>query len=690
MLTPSEIKRDLDQVEADGTHFRQRQDVNSKVRYSRWDGQSEDGKKHEANVGVSPFPWEGASDIRVRLAETVINDEVRILKNASKGSKLKVTGTEQKDWSQASKSTTLLRWMVDSQMSPQAGRETELAAQWRQEKGGYVTRVGWQQEMGEETDSIDFQEIAEAAVEMPEAAELHALIIDGGLDEEAAQILVQFKPTLTEKEALKAVKSLREDGIAEFEVPYLKVNRPQWTALRVYRDVYFPTYVDDLQRSPWIAERKYYTEEEINEKAISAGWKKSFVKDVLEHRGAKSLDVWSVTERNKFGRQFSYEETVEDQEDLYEIYHVYYKSSDKKSKAIGIYTYDMSYFVEDNQSQDPKLLDYKHGLYPFVSGVREYTERGIIQSRGIGEIMQTWQGEIKIQRDNAADRTSLDTIPPIMVPASRSGVKVQLGAGVQIPVRRPDEIQPLQLPNNSQNTELVIGQTLREVNEYFGREPENPQGNLIYRQDLIDSWLAEQKQVYEQTWALIQQFQPDLEVNIVTGGSLESFDFTREEIQGKYDLSIQFDARDLDAELIKEKIGFWREMMGMDSGGTIQSHVLIKRAAEWVDPIGAEEIISPPSQAQAKEFNKAQEVLTKAFSGVEPPPPDENAASDLQLQVIQDAIQKNPQLQQRYQEDEIYKGIIDSYVQGLQFQMQQRENAQIGRTGTQPFLDGQQ
>ena len=650
-LTPSDIKRDLDQVEADGTPFRQRQDVNSKVRYARWDGQSEDGKKHERNTGTQPFPFEGASDTRVRLAESIINNQVRQLKNSAKRSKLKVKGTEISDWEQASKSTVLLDWMINSQMSPYAQRETELAAQYRQEKGGYAMKIDWHQETGTETDELIMDELAQLALEDHEAAELQALILDGGLDDEAAQLLASINEQLTEKQALKAVRELRENGIATYDVPYLRINRPRWTALRIYRDFYFPTYVDDIQRSPWCAERAYYTESEIREMEVSEGWSESFIERVLQHKGLKSLDHWTTQDRNKFGRRFSFEETVEDQEDLFEIYHVYYKENDPNSDAIGVYTYSMSYFVEDDQSNEARILDYDHGLYPYVTGVREYTERGLIQSRGVGEICQTWQGEVKIQRDNASDRTSLDTIPPILVPASRSDTKIVFGAATQIPVRRPDEIQPLQLPDKTGNTELIIAQTMREVNAYFGQDPENPQANLVYTQDLIDDWLSEMKQVYEQTFALMQQFMPDVEVNIVTGGTLQGFDFSRQQIQGKYDLSIQFDARDLDGEMLKEKLEVISNViLPLDTEGTIQRSGLVSRLMQWVDPIGAEELVSSPQQVSARELEDEQEALGKIGSGVEPPLNPEGKNAQMRMQIIQDTIQSNPNLMQRYQQ----------------------------------------
>jgi hypothetical protein len=685
-VSPKDIKRDLDQVESDGTFFRQRQDVNSKVRYSRWDGQAEDGRKHEKNLGAAPFPFEGASDARVRLSDIITREETALLKSSFKGSKLRVRGTEMNDWATATRTTQVLDWMVDSQMSPRAQLEMGLCSEWRQEKGAYAMRIDWHQETGMETDEILLSEIVDVAnnPEEPQfaalAQELLALMQDEALDEESAQILRQFNDSLTEKQALKAVKELREDGIAEYDTPYLRVNQPRWTALRIYRDIYFPTYVDDIQRSRWVAERKYYTEEEVGE------WSKAFVTEVLKHKGLKSLDHWSTQDRNKFGRQFSYEETVEDQEDLHEVYHIYYKDNGSDD-AIGVYTYAMTYFSTEVQSGKAELLDYDHGLYPFVVGVREYTERGIIQSRGIGEILQTQQGELKIQRDNAVDRTSLDIIPPMTIPASRADMPLVLGPATKIPERRPGEIQFLEMPNSMVNVQVVMDQVMAEVNAYFGRDPNNPQGNLIYRQQMVDEWLAEMKQVYEQTFALMQQFMPDIDTNLVSGGTLQSMRVSRQEIQGKYDLSIQFDARDLDADMLKEKMDVISNViLPLDTEGATERSGLVRRLWEWVDPVGSADLVSGPSQIAQRELDDEQDALAKIGSGIEPPLNPEGKNAQMRLQIIEQSVMQNPNLQQRMQEDEVYAKMIQARASMFQQTLAQQENAQIGRVGAQPAL----
>jgi len=185
----------------------------------------------------------------------------------------------------------------------------------------------------------------------------------------------------------------------------------------------------------------------------------------------------------------------------------------------------------------------------------------------------------------------------------------------------------------------------------------------------------------------------------VTGGTLESLNVTRQQIQGKYDLAIQFDARDLDGDALKEKAAFWKELMAMDSDGTISNSSFIAALAQSFDPMLAEEIISSPQQVQARELTDEQDALGKIGGGVEPPLNPQGANAQMRLQIIQQTVQTNPNNMQRYQEDEIYRGMIDARVAMFQQSIAQQENAQIGRVGAerhldslegeQPFLGGQ-
>ena len=86
-----------------------RVDNNDAVRYCKWSGQTDDGKKWSSQRpdGEQVFPFEGASDVRVRLVDSTINEIVATLTTAFERGSLKVSGVDVGDAAAASTATDL-------------------------------------------------------------------------------------------------------------------------------------------------------------------------------------------------------------------------------------------------------------------------------------------------------------------------------------------------------------------------------------------------------------------------------------------------------------------------------------------------------------------------------------------------------------------------------------------------------
>jgi hypothetical protein len=63
---------------------------------------------------------------------------------------------------------------------------------------------------------------------------------------------------------------------------------------------------------------------------------------------------------------------------------------------------------------------------------------------------------------------------------------------------------------------------------------------------------------------------------------------------------------------------------------------------------------------------------------------DKDPSAQSKLQYLQQLVQSNPKAQEAAQGDEQFKALLDNYSQSLQFQVQQQQNAQIGRVGVKP------
>ena len=126
-----------------------------KARYMRWTGQSDDGKKHDENLpeGKPAFPWDGASDTRVPMVDSIINDCVDMLSMSASRAQLGVTGTELSDLEPAGAATTLMNWVKNS-MHNTLGAESELLAQYMMAYGWTAAFVGWEQKSALKTQEL--------------------------------------------------------------------------------------------------------------------------------------------------------------------------------------------------------------------------------------------------------------------------------------------------------------------------------------------------------------------------------------------------------------------------------------------------------------------------------------------------------------------------------------------------------
>ena len=78
--------------------------------------------------------------------------------------------------------------------------------------------------------------------------------------------------------------------------------------------------------------------------------------------------------------------------------------------------------------------------------------------------------------------------------------------------------------------------------------------------------------------------------------------------------------------------------------------------------------------------------MTKIFAGIEMPARPNGG--QIAIQIIQQYVSQ-PDIAQRLQEDEAFRDRLEKYQGQYLFAMQQMQNAQIGRIGTDPAQMGE-
>jgi hypothetical protein len=377
------------------------------IRFCRWPGQTDDGKKHSENrsEGDPAWPFEGASDVRTRLIDGTCNELTALLVGAFQKAELRASGTELSDMPISSIGTTLLRWIRDSKMPQQLYKEATLAAQYALQYGWSAFFVGWQQNISVRTQDISMEQIMGLAQQSGSQVLMELPNLIATAPEQAAEILQAAIPTLKASDAKRMVRELAATGATTMDEEYVSKNLPEIVALKPWDEIIFPPETADLQRSRVIFRRTWMSEVELREKVTTEGWNPDWVERALQQLG-KSSSYYNInllpTTTMMVYNGVNYMNMVE-------VVYCYTKSLDGDAPAI-FYTVICPQAASNRISDGDswaihERLDYAHGEYPFVEFRREQIRRAVTDTRGIPELSQTDQDEIKAQHDSIRDHT---------------------------------------------------------------------------------------------------------------------------------------------------------------------------------------------------------------------------------------------------------------------------------------------
>lgn len=690
------FKGEADEIaRAAAYNVNERRFASEEVRFTIWEGQSPDGRKHaDAQDGKPAFPFEGASDVRIRLADMIINERVLILVAAALRNLPRVKGLELENEELGHRLTTVLTWVIKNKLGGDFFREIVKLAQYQEadSPAGAVLGVWWEQETQLEMATITMQQLAAELQQMgldpQHVAELEAQLMNPEQDDETAEALQQLLPSLKPARAKKVVKGLREDGQAEYPSPYLKSDHPVLCAYRLYEDFFMPTNLANLQRGPAHFVREWVYEWDLRERIVSEGYDPEFVDEVLKHEAESMFPLYRRNPTQGDFMVIKQEESKDSYRGMYELVHVYYRAVNEDNIP-GIYYFTFHGEV-DFAAYDRRLLDFKHGNYPFTWFGREILGSRLLDSRGVSEVVATEQWTMKLLADSFNDNVSLATVPPIKVPRRRTKMSLVIGPLKVIKEDRPGDVSWMQPPQYPAGNEKQQEEIRRRVDEYFGRISATvpPMLTQLHQNGMVQQFLASLQDALMQLIQLCQQYMSDDELAMITGEDGMPIARSRQDIQGKFNVELTFDPRDLDMDYLKNIVGMIVQILQIDTLNTVQRDKLVQRLFLAIDPNLAQQTLRPVQAADQSEVADEENNFTKIAAGIEPPMVAQGLNFPLRLQTLLGIGQKNPQAFQGL--NPTSKAILEARVKYLQNQVQQIQNAQIGRQVGQPALGGAQ
>lgn len=666
--------------------------------YARWPGQTVDGRKWPGRaMGEEDiWPWVGAADVRPRTSEKCVGHErtlgtfgVRNMKIAAKASRPFISQRE------SQQNTILMNWMIFTHMAAELHREFRLGMAWRSGYGAAILDNGWKQTRRLSYIDVSVMGLQEFVNEpsvqqfmtggmsnLPigeglQITDIQSMILDPAYAEDLAQVLRSISHDfLSLKEARKKLEDLRDLRTVQVPIPDIFESRPQIIALRPMIDVIFPAGTGDLQTAPWISRVEFVPETTLRDRIVTEKYSKKFVEDALDRRGATANQSWTQITAAERGSRNT------DLDSLVELHHFSSLVHDRGVPVRFKTVFHMD--IDEPAMHEPD--GYEHGESCFHVLRRETEHRPILSSRGIPEIAYTWEQSIKRQLDGQSDRADYAMRPAIFTTAYSEMLKVKaaMQPGAIIPMQRFGTLEKDKPPMWDPSSVMVIDRVERLVEEHFALFGPNidPSLKKLRQEEFVDDTLAEYKPVFQQMRKNMRQLLPEEGVAAVIGPTSRPFHVTRAELRGEFDLSITVDLRNADAEWLKEKIPMIAQVLQMDSIGVADKAIIVTNLLEGIDYSFADMAIKDQGSATEAEIQDEQLKIDLILGSGQDQPLPKGGNYQLRLQTLQAKVQgfqQNPATMQIIRSNPKIMQVIITRQAFYERQLQQQQNAQIGR-----------
>jgi len=521
---------------------------------------------YKKRYGIRPkksFPWPGCANLHIPLTDKTIRKIKPSYVNLIWASMPYVCdfvgmgmGPED-DTAAAELNEPFFDWLFKVRM--RAFKPTVLLVDKMLEKGFSLAKILWETKTRRYTQTISLKDIPpkwRQVIEDPlttddELAQYLADAVEFNLDDENES-----------KQVWDAVRKYREgDQEFQFEMEEFEYNAPKLLC-KDPKDVIVPADTTDLQLARWIADRSWFTYNDLKLGAYDEKYEDSAVKDL----GAR-LNKTSTGQKPNVKRDLSQYSTLESTKDnregmsdfiansdLIEIMEVccYYDINGDGIDEKCILTYPKEYpeiilrFIE---------YPYAHNRWPYVKIPFEYNDERYHSPRGAVEILDPIQTEITVQHNNKLDRQTLTTAPFFkFVPGTINPSNIRFIPNQGVPVPRMDVLEVVQLQDMSYSFEKEEMILKAWAEEYIG-VMDFGIGNVAKMSERrtateIDALKQDRNQVfsldarifqdamaevYYQTWALWMQYGED-EIHIKITGQPKPRMVRKEDIMGQFNI----------------------------------------------------------------------------------------------------------------------------------------------------------
>lgn len=663
------------QNRSDAFYSNRTKEENAFLQY--WKGQDVSGVRVD-KPDREAWPFEGASDQRVRWGDTAFQDMLALVVVALDGARVQVTcdGSAQGQkrataiqkvlkWCRAklgakwySQVSALMRYMLVD--TPAVGA---MDVEWSVKRTLGVSVLEFDKLQGE----YQVWRVNQTNDIAPEdAAAEFATVIGGEDDEGAIEMLFAFLRDVKgvpDKYLDDVIEALGEDGECECLAAAQTWEGPDIKALRFGDDFMFPDSCEDFDYADPLFRSEWYTETQLRELAAEGGWNGDWVEETLEKKGATFYD----------------KRDYRDAQDMKDVVNVVWCYTTEVNADGDTVRYETLLSLANGSAFGKRVVRSRRGKWDTVFFRREVLAGNLTASRGLAHLCAPDQGLAKEIKDGANNNAIVSSLPAVKAKGARVR-NVMIEPFAVLNMGQSDDVSWMQPPAYPAAAKEMVKELKDDLYAFLGLS--NGETDVSTRTQAFSVWILSQfRELYVKLVECAQDYASDETLLTVTTPD-DLTGVRHEDLDGDFQLTLEFNPANINHKDLIERTKAVAELLApMDAKNEMDRLPVLRAVMANLFPEIADASFRSPDELTADDVKDEEQNFVKIKAGIAPAIDTEGKWNyQARLGFYQQLQQENPQAIAEM--SEISQQIFQRHVAALQQQARQfGENAAIGRTG---------
>ena len=623
------------------------------------------------------WPFEGASDQRIRWGEKIFLDYLALVMIAIETCDVEITCGGDPAGLERARALKLLLKSLMRQLGAKGYAEVQavvrymlcdspavgaLDVMWKRRRTMGVVEL--------DADELEEQFAAYAAANgdaTTDAAIRFRLAITGEDEEALGEVRAWLVGScgIAEEDVDEVIDALGEDGECEARRIVEENEGPEIKALRYGDDFCIPKLTDDFDYASPMFRGDWLTESQLREKIDDDDWDPDWVEETLEHKGIELF--------NEVGTS-----PIEEVKDLVNIVWCYTTETNDRGET-SRYVSVISH--ADGSAFGKRLVKTRRGKWNIAFFRREVRSGSILDSRGLAEISAAPQGAAKLVRDMAANNAIVGSLPPVKAKGARVR-NVLIEPFAVVPMGQSDDVGFMQPPAFPAAADKQEEKIKKDLLEYTGVS--DGESDVTERRRAFAFWFLQQWRDFLVLLLEVAQDNASDEFVLRATETLDVRGVKAQGIAGNFLITLTLDPTNLDNTKLIEKMNATSQFLqAMDRKGVVDTEPVVKQCFAMLFPELADKSFKSADRLTQDDIADEKRNFALIKAGVMPEMNTDGGWNyEARLGFWQQLQQENPDAIAEMSPTS--QDMMNRWIAALQQQQTQfGENAEIGKTGVE-------